>query len=101
MPATIRLATQHDADQIAAIYAPIVTDTVISFEVEAPNANEMRQRVTETLPHLPWLVCEHDGQVLGYAYASRHRARAAYQWSVDTTVYVHEQARRRSVGRAL
>jgi L-amino acid N-acyltransferase YncA len=101
MPATIRLATENDADQIAAIYAPIVRDTVISFEVEPPTVDEMRQRLTETLPHLPWLVCEHDGQVLGYAYASRHRARAAYQWAVDTTVYVHEQARRTGMGRAL
>jgi len=101
MTATIRLATEADAEGIVAIYAPIVRETAISFEVEAPDVNAMRRRITETLAHLPWLVCERRGEVLGYAYASTHRTRAAYQWSVDVSVYVHARIRRSGVGKAL
>jgi len=100
-PATIRLATEGDAEQIAAIYAPNVTDTIISFELEPPTADEMRRRIEITLQRYPWLVCERQGRLLGYAYAGAHRSRAAYQWSVDVSVYVHEEARRTGVGRAL
>ena len=101
MTATIRLATEADAEGIVAIYAPIVRETAISFEVEAPDVNAMRRRITETLAHLPWLICERRGEVLGYAYASMHRTRAAYQWSVDVSVYVHVRIRRSGVGKAL
>ncbi len=97
----IRLATTADAEQVLAIYAPAVKTTVISFELEPPSIDEMRRRIDETLAVLPWLICEDQGQIVGYAYASSHRARAAYQWSVDVSVYVHEQARRMGVGRAL
>lgn len=96
----IREATPDDAAQIQAIYAPIVSATVISFELEPPSVDEMRRRILHTQPALPWLVCERDG-IQGYAYASRHRSRAAYQWSVDVSVYVHQQARRMHIGRAL
>jgi phosphinothricin acetyltransferase len=100
--AVIRLATERDAEQIAAIYAPNVTHTIISFEFEPPTAHEMRRRIEATLQRYPWLVCErHDGTVLGYAYAGAHGSRVAYQWSVDVSVYVHEDARRMGVARAL
>ncbi len=99
--ASIRLATERDAEQIAAIYAPNVSDTIISFELEPPTAEEMRLRIEVTLQRYPWLVCERQGQVLGYAYAGAHGSRVAYQWSVDVSVYVHEGARRRGVGRAV
>ena len=95
------MARGDDAMALHAIYAPIVRDTVISFEVEPPTIEEMRDRVTETMARWPWLVCEIEGQVQGFAYASRHRARPAYQWSVDVTVYVHPQRRRSGMGRAL
>jgi L-amino acid N-acyltransferase YncA len=101
MSATIRLATPEDAAAILAIYAPIVRDTAISFEVEPPTLVEMAERIATTLPHLPWLVCDRQGEVLGYVYASAHRARAAYQWSVDVTVYIQAAARRTGIGRAL
>jgi L-amino acid N-acyltransferase YncA len=101
MAAVIRLATANDAPAVQGIYAPIVRDTVISFEVEPPSVPEMRQRIVDTLALWPWLVCEHEGEVLGYAYAGKHRVRAAYQWSVDVSVYIHERARRRGIGRAL
>jgi L-amino acid N-acyltransferase YncA len=101
MAAVIRLATADDADAVQGIYAPIVRDTAISFEVDPPSVAEMRQRILDTLVQWPWLVCERDGEVVGYAYAGKHRVRAAYQWSVDVSVYIHERARRRGVGRAL
>lgn len=98
----IRTATSDDAAAVAAIYGPIVQHTTISFETEPPDAAEMRSRIEKTLPALPWLVAEDsEGAVCGYAYASKHRERAAYQWSVDTTVYVREDARGQGVGRAL
>ena len=97
----IRIASTGDARAIAAIYAPYVTDTVISFELEPPGEIEMAGRIDGVLRRLPWLVCEQDGDILGYAYASRHRERTAYQWSVDAAVYVAPRAHRRGVGRSL
>jgi phosphinothricin acetyltransferase len=97
----VRVATLQDAAAIAEIYAPIVHDTVISFETQAPDAAEMARRLTAILERWPWLVAERDGVVIGYAYASAHRDRAAYRWSADVTAYVAAEARRRGVGRAL
>jgi phosphinothricin acetyltransferase len=101
MAATIRLATERDAEGVLAIYAPIINETVISFEAEPPSADEMRQRIAFTLAHLPWLICEQRGEVIGYAYAGKHRERAAYQWSVEVSVYVHDTTHRLGVARAL
>lgn len=98
----IRTATLDDAAAVAAIYAPMVQHTTISFETEPPDEAEMRARIEKTLATLPWLVAEDAARsVCGYAYAGKHRERAAYQWSVDTTVYVREDMRGRGVGRAL
>ncbi len=97
----IRLATSADVAAILAIYAPIVRETAISFEVEVPTAAEMQQRIEVTMRTLPWLVAEAGGEVRGYAYASKHRERAAYQWSVDVSVYVAPEARRIGIARAL
>lgn len=98
----IRTATPDDAEAVAAIYGPVVQHTTISFETEPPDSGEMRARIEKTLASLPWLAVEDAaGAVCGYAYASKHRERAAYQWSVDTTVYVREDMRGRGVGRAL
>ena len=63
--------------------------------------DDIRQRIAKTLPHWPWLACEHEGEILGYVYAGRHRDRAAYQWSVDVSVYIAERFQRLGVGRAL
>jgi|KBSMisStaDraftv2_1062788.scaffolds.fasta_scaffold272933_2 L-amino acid N-acyltransferase YncA len=101
MAARIRLAGVHDAQAIAGIYRPFVERTVISFETEPPTREEMEHRISETMASHPWLVCEIGEQVAGYAYATRHRARAAYQWSVDTSVYVGENHWRLGIGRAL
>jgi len=101
MSATIRVAFPEDAEAILTIYTPIVRETAISFEVEPPTPLEMHERIATTLRRLPWLVCEHQGEALGYVYASPHRARAAYQWSVDVSVYIHAKVRRTGMGRAL
>lgn len=97
----IRLATSADAEGILAIYGPIVRDTVISFELEPPDAAEIARRIEGTLAKYPWLVHEDREGIAGYAYASEHRERLAYQWSVDVSCYVHERARRRGIGKAL
>jgi phosphinothricin acetyltransferase len=97
----IRLARADDDDAVARIYDPLVAATAISFELEPPGAAEMRRRILQILDFAPWLVDERDGVVRGYAYASRHRERAAYQWSVDVAVYVGEAHRRSGVGRGL
>jgi phosphinothricin acetyltransferase len=97
----IRLVTPTDAAAIAEIYRPAVTDRATSFEIDPPDAEEMAARIASCLARLPWLIAENDGVVLGYAYASPHRARAAYQWAVDVSAYVRESAHRRGVGRSL
>jgi len=101
MSLTVRPASPEDAGWIADIYAPIVRDTVISFETDPPTADEMRQRIASTLETYPWLVVEEEGRPLGYAYASVHRARSAYRWSCDVTVYVAPHAHRKGAGTAL
>jgi phosphinothricin acetyltransferase len=95
------LARRADAAAIAGLYAPNVTNTAISFELDAPAAEDMEQRLARVQASAPWLVCEADGVVCGYAYASRHHERAAYQWSVDAAVYVAAGHHRGGVGRAL
>ena len=101
MSAVIRLAAAADADAIHQIYSPIVRDTHISFEQTAPAASEIAARIEATLAQYPWLVCAINGRLAGYAYASAFRARAAYQWTAETTVYVHPDFQRRGVSRAL
>ena len=101
MAARIRVAEAGDAEAIAAIYRPAVESSAISFETVVPDGDEIARRLADTLVSHPWLVCEIGGRVAGYAYASKHRVRAAYQWSVDTSVYVDAAFRRSGVGRGL
>ncbi len=101
MTVAIRLAADRDAAAIADIYAPFVESSATSFETEAPSAEDIRRRVQETAIAYPWLVCVCDDHVAGYAYATKHRVRTAYQWSVETSVYVHESFQRAGVGRGL
>jgi L-amino acid N-acyltransferase YncA len=101
MPPVLRLAREEDAEALLAIYAPLVRETPISFELTPPGLDEFRGRITTILESMPWLVCEEDGVVLGYAYASRFRPRPAYQWTVETTVYVDSSHQGRGAGRAL
>ena len=98
---TVRPAEPADAVAVNAIYSPIVRDTAISFEVDAPSKQVMAGRIESTLVRYPWLVAERQGDLIGYAYAGEHRQRAAYRWSVDVTAYVAETARGSGVGRGL
>ena len=96
---SIRDAGPEDAAAMRAVYAPYVTDTAVTFETEVPGEAEFAARIRET-PY-PWLAAEEDGRVVGYACAGRFHARPAYDWSVETSVYVARDARRQGVGRAL
>jgi L-amino acid N-acyltransferase YncA len=96
----VRAATPADAAAVAAIYAPVVTGTAISFEEEPPGPDEISRRMAAR-PRLPWLVADDGGRVAGYAYASAHRARPAYRWSADCSVYLDPGYRGRGVGRQL
>ncbi len=100
-PVTIRRAAPGDAAALLAIYAPMVTDTAISFELNPPAEAEFAARIERALDGFEWLVAERAGEPIGYAYATAHRARAAYRFSVETSVYVAERARRGGVGGAL
>jgi phosphinothricin acetyltransferase len=96
-----RRATADDAAAIASIYAPYVRASVVSFETEAPDEDEMRSRIAALGDLYPWLVaCSEEG-VLGYAYACAFRSRPAYRFTVETTVYVADGAHRRGVGGSL
>jgi L-amino acid N-acyltransferase YncA len=97
---TLRLAVPHDGAACAGVYAPYVEDTVISFELEPPGADEMARRIARTIARTPWVVAEVDGVVRGYAYATRHRERPAYDWTAETTVYVDRDFTGRGLGRA-
>ena len=98
----IRPARSADDGRAAAIYAPHVVDSHVSFEEEAPDAAEMARRMAAAdAGGYPWLVAEADGAVLGYAYAGPFRPRAAYRWTVETGIYLHGDACGRGVGRRL
>jgi L-amino acid N-acyltransferase YncA len=101
MAICIRLAIPADGPALAEIYAPAVLDRATSFELAAPDGAEMSRRVEAILARTPWLVCIADGALAGYAYASAHRARPAYQWSVDVSAYVAHACHRGGLGRAL
>jgi phosphinothricin acetyltransferase len=96
--ASIRPARPEDAAGCALVYAPYVTGSVISFELEPPDAAEMLRRIESS--HA-WLVAEQDGAIAGYAYGSVHRERAAYRWSADVAVYISAAHHRRGLGRRL
>jgi L-amino acid N-acyltransferase YncA len=95
----VRLATPADGAGCAAIYAPYVLETAVSFEAEPPTADVMAARIARTIERTPWVVVEVDGSVRGYAYGTRHRERAAYDWTVETTVYVDRAFARQGLGR--
>jgi phosphinothricin acetyltransferase len=102
MPLTIRLAADTDAQAIAAIYAPYVENTPVSFEYDPPTPEEMASRIRKVRgAELPWLVATDEGRLVGYAYATRHKERAGYQWCVESSVYVDRSSHRTGIGRAL
>jgi L-amino acid N-acyltransferase YncA len=98
---TIRLATPADAAGILKIYAPYIENTSFTFETEVPSVAVFADRIASYLTNYPWLIVEEDGVIAGYAYASRYRERVAYQWSVECSVYVHDDFQRRNVATVL
>ncbi len=97
----VRLAAEADAEELLTIYAPYVEDTAVSFEYEVPALEEFRGRVRRTLERFPYFAAEDGGKIVGYVYASPFKERAAYDWSVETSIYVRRDSRRRGVGRRL
>lgn len=97
----IRDATDADADACAAIYAPYVTDTAITFETEPPTAAEMGHRIDTARRTHAWLVLVEGDAVIGYAYGGRFMGRAAYRWACEVSVYLERGRRRTGAGRAL
>ena len=91
----------RDAAACAAIYAPFVNDTVISFEDQAPTMAEMAVRIERLTQTHAWLVAEDGGQILGYAYGCPHRERAAYRWATEVSVYIDPRHQRQGAGTAL
>lgn len=97
----IRIASPEDAPALVEIYAPYVQDTAITFEYEVPTAEEFSDRILHTLKKYPYLVAVEEDCILGYAYASAFKARAAYSWSVETSLYVRQDLRHQGLGSAL
>ncbi len=98
---SIRLANEKDSASLLSIYGEYIKNTAITFEIEVPSESEFGIRIKNVIDNLPWLVCEIDGEIVGYAYAAKHRERVAYQWSVDTTVYLKHHFHRRHIATAL
>ena len=94
----LRLAVPDDASGVLDIYAPLVSDTIVSFEERVPGVAEMARRIEQTLRRWPWIVAEAEGAVAAYAYATEFRARPAYRWSCEVSVYVGEAWRRQRLG---
>jgi L-amino acid N-acyltransferase YncA len=100
-PGSVRAASERDAAACAAIYAPYVTDTAVTFETDPPSAAEMATRIAAASRDHAWLVLEQDGQVVGYAYGGRFHSRPAYRWACEVSVYLELGRRRTGGGRAL
>ncbi|MCI7813881.1 MAG: N-acetyltransferase family protein [Lachnospiraceae bacterium] len=101
MERVIRPATKEDVKEMLAIYAPYVTDTTVSFEYEVPSEKEFAARLEKVSAFYPWLVCEEDGQVLGYAYAGAFHERKAYQWDAELSIYVDRSCHKKGIGKEL
>ena len=101
MNASIRNVRKSDAEAIAGIYNYYIKNTIITFEEEEVDVSELENRIAEITKNHPWIVYEENGNVLGYAYASTWKARVSYRYSAESTVYLHPQALKRSIGSRL
>ncbi|HTE15166.1 MAG TPA: arsinothricin resistance N-acetyltransferase ArsN1 family B [Burkholderiales bacterium] len=101
MTSSLRLATERDAAILCAIYNPYVLETVITFEQTPVTDAEMAQRICDYTAQYPWLVAEADGKVVAYAYATRWRTRAAYDYTLESTIYVDKNFTGRGIAKPL
>lgn len=97
----IKRVEMEDAEELMSIYAPYVKNTAISFEYEIPTVEEFMNRISQISSKYPYIKVVEDGKIMGYAYANTFKGRKAYDWSVETTVYVKQQVKRRGIGRLL
>lgn len=97
----IRMAVPADAQALLDIYTPYVENTAITFEYDVPSVEEFTSRIEHTLKKYPYLVAEENGKILGYAYASPFHDRPAYDWAVETSIYVDQKIKHRGIGRKL
>ncbi len=97
----IRMAQPQDAGSILDIYGPYIRDTSFTFETEIPSIEAFADRIRSYTQTYPWLVAEENGKIAGYAYASRHRERTAYQWCVESSVYIHDDFLQKRIGYVL
>ncbi|MBK6448636.1 N-acetyltransferase family protein [Candidatus Brachybacter algidus] len=98
---SIRLVDKKDAEGILGIYAPYVRDTIISFEYDVPTLDAFSKRVENISEEYPWVVCLLGDRIIGYAYAGLYRSRRAYQWGVESTIYMEESFHGRGIARIL
>ena len=98
---TIRMANPADAQALLNIYAPYVINTAITFEYDVPSVEEFASRIAHSLEKYPYLIAEEGGNILGYAYASPFHDRPAYDWAVETSIYVDQNIKHRGIGRKL
>lgn len=97
----LRMACLDDAEGIVNVYRPYVLETTITFEYDVPSVEEYRQRIKNVLVKYPFLIAEMDGEIVGFSYASAFKGRAAYDWSVETSIYVSMDCKRLGIGKML
>ncbi len=97
----LRLANEADCNSILEIYGPFIVNTIISFECEVPTVTDFGKRMAEIQKKYPWIICEEDTNIVGYAYASQFNKRAAYDWSIDFSIYIKSQYHGKKIGKAL
>lgn len=97
----IRLVDLNDSKAVLDIYQPYVENTIISFEYDVPDIQEWQMRIKNITAEYPWLVCEYDNEIIGYAYGSRHRYRTAYSWAVESTIYLSDKFHRKGIAKIL
>lgn len=97
----IRTAKIEDAEKLLEIYAPYVENTAITFEYEVPTPEEFQQRIEKTLKRYPYFAAEQEGELAGYAYAGPLKERAAYDWAVETSIYIRQDKKGKGIGKEL
>jgi len=99
--ANLRLAKPEDAEKILKVLAPYIRDTAINFEYEVPDTEEYAKHIESISRKYPYIVCEIEGEIVGFAYASAHRSKSAYMWNAELSVYVDKDYLRLGIGHSL